>query len=321
MVNLRVLRRNPLVGRSYLLQVAFELSLMVAHSRISLLACVVALAVCWSATAPIVGTLQATPATELLDSDEDFLPDDVEWAVMTSSSNADTDSDGLPDFVEVVQRGSPRSPNWPRPLDHEMRVVVSAPTGGDNGATAWLHVLVRFVEVAIPIDDFSVWFETPWLPGIQIPLEGVLFAAPTIESRSTLAHGTWLRVSTPLASMSLLQTLMPCSIHCSGSVQGRSIHSAVTLFDMGGTPSTIVPFDDHSFAVQTIETPVATVSQSNKVCVLDLKEVGSGPGGTVFEVTNAECTDCNELECGSGCAASIGWLLTIPGGIGVLTGN
>ncbi|MBL8748636.1 MAG: hypothetical protein JNK78_05715 [Planctomycetes bacterium] len=256
-----------------------------------------------------------------MDSDEDFLPDDVEWAVMTSASNPDTDSDGLPDFVEVVQRGSPRSPNWPRPLDHEMRVVVSAPSASDIGATAWLHVLVRFVEVAVPIENFSVWFETPWLPGIQIPLEGVLFAAPTIESRHTTVHGTWLRVSTPLASMSLLQALMPCSIHCRGSVQGRDIHSAVTLFDMAGTPSTIVPFDDHSFAVQTIEAPVATACQSNKVCVLDLTEVGSGPGGTVFEVTDAKCTDCNELECGSGCAASVGWLLTIPGGISVLTGN
>ena len=60
---------------------------------------------------------------------------------------------------------------------------------------------------------------------------------------------------------------------------------------------------------------------SNKVCVLDLSEVGSGPGGVVFEIVDADCEDCNELECGASCSDSVGWVITIPGGHTTLGGG
>ena len=55
--------------------------------------------------------------------------------------------------------------------------------------------------------------------------------------------------------------------------------------------------------------------ETNQVCVLDLAQVGDGPGGVVYEVTAADCEDANELECSSSCSASVGWVLTIPGGV------
>jgi hypothetical protein len=60
---------------------------------------------------------------------------------------------------------------------------------------------------------------------------------------------------------------------------------------------------------------------TNKVCVLDLNEVGSGPGGVVYEIVDADCQDANELECGAGCSQSIGSILTIPGGQAALRGQ
>lgn len=286
--------------------------------KLSLLAGAAALALLWLVS-PTPVIVQATPPGPLDDTDGDFLPDQVEWAVMTSSTSADTDGDAVPDFVEVVQRGLPRTPNGPVGMDHEMRVVVSSPPAGAADQAAWLHVLVRFAETAVPIDNFAIWFETPWLPGLHIPLDGLLMIAPQIDMRVTPVDGVWLRVSAPLVSLSLLHALLPCSIQAEGFVGGRHLRTGANLFEMQGEIATIVPFGNDAFAVQTITAMPPTGCEANKVCVLDLTEVGSGPGGTVFEVTDATCEDCNELECGLGCTGAIGWLLTIPGGTAAMT--
>lgn len=294
---------------------------MAAYLRISLSAAALGLVGLWSVVATDADEVLATPPSPLVDSDDDFLPDQIEWAVLTSATNPDTDGDLVADFVEVVQRGLPRQPNAPVALDHEIRVVIGAPPAGAADQTSWLHVLVRYVEGPVPIDGFSVWFETPLLPGLHVPLESVLFAAPVIETRTTAVDGTWLRVSAPLVSMGLLQLLLPCSIQCEGSFEGRFLRTGVNLFDYMGSVATVVPFGSSGYAVQTFGGVPAGVNESNKVCVLDLSEVGSGPGGIVYQVTHAECEDCNELECGSGCTGSVGWILTIPGGAATLGGN
>ena len=73
--------------------------------------------------------LQAEPAPRDQDSDNDFLPDELEWVCLTNALSPDTDDDGNPDFVEVVQRGNPRHPGQPLPADHEMRLVVTSRPG------------------------------------------------------------------------------------------------------------------------------------------------------------------------------------------------
>ena len=65
-----------------------------------------------------------------IDTDGDFLPDVVEWVVLTDSTNPDTDGDNTPDFVEVVEGGNPRFETPPMPADQQMRLVVTGPTPG-----------------------------------------------------------------------------------------------------------------------------------------------------------------------------------------------
>ena len=116
--------------------------------------------------------------------------------------------------------------------------------------------------------------------------------------------------------------LLPCSIGAEATIGGRSLHTAVNLFDVQGVTTTLVPFRPGQFAMQSIgQLCGPSSSGSNKVCLLSLQRVGSGAGGVVFEVVDAFCDDCNELECSSGCTQSVGWVFTIPGGIETITGG
>lgn len=265
--------------------------------------------------------LQADEVDPLLDADDDFLPDVIEWAVMTNAANTDTDDDECPDFVEVVQRGTPRQHGVARTLDHEMRVVVTAPQPGVTGPT-WLHLLFRFVGDPSLMTSFQCWISLPGMQGVRLPLNMLGFATMSFAERQTAAHGLWVRLSVPMVSEAMLRTLLPCTFEAEATIGGRSILTAVNLFDAQGVTSSLVPFAEDRLAMQSIgQLCGPTSSGSNRVCLLGLRRVGSGIGGTVFEVVEADCEDCNELECSPGCPQSVGWIFTMPGGIESITGG
>ncbi len=257
-----------------------------------------------------------------LDSDDDFLPDAVEWAVVTSPENGDTDRDGVPDFVEVVQRGSPLTLRAPMPQDHEMRVVVnSTPVGTSGARQTWLHLLFRFMGETSLLTSFQSWIQISQMPGIPIGLDGLGSGQMVLRQRQVSNEGLWVSLSVPMGSEQMLRQLLPCTIAAQARIGGRDIRTGVKLFDIRNTTATLVPFRE-GFAVQSIS-PAAPMAGggSNRICVLGLTEAGNGVSGTIYRVATAECDDCNDLECGVGCPETVGWVFVVPGGIETITGG
>lgn len=277
-----------------------------------------AAALAWPVDASVV---RATGGDPLADADDDFLPDSVEWIALTSAANSDTDDDGAADFVEFVQRGQPRQNVAPLPLDHELRIVLTGPQTGAASDAAWLHVFVRRAESTAALTSFTAWLEAPFLPGIRIPFDPFALPGASCVERDAGAEGMWLRFSAPLLGASLLQMILPCSFHAEAVIGGRTVRSGCKLFASGNTVATLTRYDADGYAVQSIAPGAGAGSTSNRVCVLELQEIGSGPSGTLYSVVDADCEDCNELECvPTNCAQSIGWVVTVPGGSGTLGG-
>jgi hypothetical protein len=263
---------------------------------------------CTEAASPVVGqTLVGDPVEFVGDGDEDFLPDAVEWVVLTSASSSDTDGDRSPDFVEVVQHGAPRDPAVTAPDDHEMRVVVTAPRGGDSQSTTWMHLMFRFMGSPVLMTNFGVSIRVPFYPNVEIPLTSLAAGNVVLRQRDAGSRGVWIHVAVPMASEAVLRAILPCTIRATATIGGRSIRTGVLLFDCDGTTSSLVPFDQDRFAVQSISSEQFANSGSNKVCLLSFEESGG-----VATCNGAECEDSNDLQCSRGCPDSVGWVIDLP---------
>jgi hypothetical protein len=256
----------------------------------------------------------------LFDADGDFLPDCIEWAMLTNAADPDTDHDQVSDFVEVVQGGNPRQAGAPLPTDQEMRVVITGAAGGPT-APSWMHLLVRLTEPGAAMTSFQAWLELPAFPGIRLTFDMLALGPAQFQVRNAGLEGVWVQLSVPLVSTAVLQALLPCSIQAESVVAGRYLRSGVQLLDVQGSISTLVAFGDEHFALQSIASVATGGGLSNRVCLLDLQEAGSGPGGTAYIVEDAFCDDCNEVECAPNCTEAIGWVITVPGGLGTLGTN
>jgi len=265
-----------------------------------------------------------------IDTDGDFLPDVVEWIALTDSTSPDTDGDQIPDFVEVIEGGQPRHESMPLPADQQMRVFITGPQPGSADPLTWMHVFLRVMPPAGStsgagqVQAFQTWLENPAMPGVQFPLNGFAAAGAVYREQVTAEHGVWVQLSVPMVSESILQSVLPCTIWAETTVAGQQLQSGQKLIPTPSGVASLVPFGDGRYVIQTLS-PIPSTStlsvETNKVCILTLEEDTTGPAGTTYIVTAADCEDANDLECETSCSQSVGWTITIPGGTELLTGN
>jgi hypothetical protein len=265
-----------------------------------------------------------------LDSDNDFLPDAVEWVLLSNSHKVDTDADGISDFIEVVEGGQPRHQSPVLPADQQMRLVVTGPLPESSDPRTWIHVFHRVMTAeATPgsgpaaIQSFATWYESPSYPGIQLPLNSFATSETIYRERITPTDGIWVQVSIPLVPEATLSSVLPCTIWAESVIAGETVTSGTNLVNTSSGVASLVPFDEWRYVFQILTPQPANmmVTESNQVCVIELKEQTSGAAGTTYQVTDADCEDANELECSTACQQSIGWTVTIPGGTALVGGN
>ena len=191
-----------------------------------------------------------------LDEDDDFLPDAVEWVVLTNANNADTDGDQIPDFVEVVEAGLPRHESSPLPADHQMRLVITGPSPGSNDPRTWMHVFHRVMTSstsvgagAAAIQSFDTWLEGPLWPGVRFPLNSLVAGGVVYRERVTPSDGVWVQFSVPMVSEAILAAVAPCTIWAETTVAGESLVSGMKLVNVAGSVASIVPYTPGLFVM------------------------------------------------------------------------
>ncbi|MGK0204856.1 MAG: hypothetical protein ACI9S9_003942 [Planctomycetota bacterium] len=229
-----------------------------------------------------------------------------------------------------MEAGSPRHASSPLPADQQMRLIITGPTPASADPRTWMHIFHRVMTAQtgpgagiIAIESFNTWLEGPLWPGVQFPLNSFASGEVVYRERITANDGIWVQVSIPLVSQSVLQAVLPCTIWAETSIAGQQLKSGQNLINAGGSIATLVPYMPGRYVFQTLSPtpPSSLVTESNRVCVLELEEQTSGPAGTTYEVMGADCEDANELECSESCQASIGWTITIPGGTELIGGQ
>lgn len=274
------------------------------------------------------GVLHAMAVDPFQDSDGDLLPDSLEWVALGDPRSADSDRDGRDDFIEAVQCTSMRSATPALPLDNEMRVMLSSLADGVTGERyVWVHCLFRFASGRVDLD----WF-MPFIAmsnGLAVPITDMVGRTPMrLNVRSSPSEGAYAIVTLRLARERDFIHTLPCTVNARASVTGRFLTSSIYAYNSHGTLSTLVPLGKDAargfLLSQTLAPHDGTSNpffSGNRVCVQTLCITGQVPGGFVCEVDTSTCEPANGLRCASDCSRMVGETLIAPDGLGAITGG
>jgi hypothetical protein len=267
--------------------------------------------------------LLAADPVPFVDTDGDLLPDRVERALLLDPLSADTDGDGVDDFLHAVQaRMGLNDPRTVFGYDHEARVVVTTEPASGGGESAWVNLLFRFAGSSVL--DLQALEPFIDINGQRHSLSRLL--QTSLSRLQLLPHpteGLYVHCAFRLGTASSLQRLLPCTIGAQAVLGGRTISSGSFLTDADGTTASLVPVAPDSGVIQSLspsgdEDPFWT---SSRVCLLRLSVVTSMPNGMLCEVSNADCIPSGELACPPSCNASRGQVLFVPDGLSTITGG
>lgn len=274
----------------------------------------------WRASA-----LHAQQGNPFQDSDQDLLPDSLEWVALTNPSAGDSDGNGMDDFLQTVQHLAPFS-QTARPDQDEVRVLVSSFGTGDE-AEVYVHMLFRFVGGRIG----NVQSMVPFLSlgtlhnAALLPIDQLIGSGPIcVRSSFNAAIGTRLIVSARIARANELAFVLPCAICAEAVIDGKRYTSGTYLTGTDGQQVALVPISGNRFIAQPLAGDEGASNpfwNSNSVCTMSLDVVGAGLAGILCEVSAADCEVANGLRCAPSCKSSLGRMVFVPDGLSTLTGG
>lgn len=285
---------------------------------VPLLAATLLAAYTWTTDAK---TLTAESAGLFNDADGDFLPDALEWVLLTDPLDADSDDDGVGDYVEMVQSGYPLVADpVPLPSDDEMRVLATTGVDETGASMLWVHVLFRLMNgLDTELEDVLPWVD---LEGTKYPLENLFDGVPVFSRVLENADGMMVMISTPVASEDAARSLLPFTFGISARLGGRSITSSAYYMDLRGQTNTIVARDRDRSVMQTLRQAQqkGVLEFSDRVCALSLTIVGTTPCGPVVRIDSARCEDARRLRCPFSCSAAVETVFLLPDGLSTIAG-
>jgi hypothetical protein len=253
------------------------------------------------------------------DADDDFLPDAVEWVLLTDPDSADTDDDGAIDYIDALGFSQRDPLVAPSLADHSARFVAASSIDDAGRRKIWLFLLMHVVGGnPSSIESFDVFVESN---GVSVSLLPIL-GTGQIYSRSfsdPLNEHLFAIYAFELLDEQISNHLQPLCLGASITLDGLNFTNDLPVFEAEGVMSTLADFGDGRVAVQTLggDTPVQSVWTNNRICTLDIVPITT----TLYQVFRSGCETFEGLYCPPGCRNLTGRTFTLPGGLGAVTGH
>ncbi len=264
--------------------------------------------------------LSAEPSSLLQDTDGDLLPDALEWVLLSQPGSADSDRDGIDDFLEAVRHSGLGDPQ--PSLDHEMRVAVA--TVHDEQGVG--HVVANFMFRAVgDLGDIKSFKAFAVIGKRKLDISPLIaHGLLGVASQTGTSEGSYLIFSVRLGFEDALAPLLPLTIGADATIGTKSIRSGTFLMNVDGSLAALVPYTHKDFAIQTLsarQDPRNPFWKNSHACVLQLVEFGRSGQSALCEVECADCDGAKVLRCAQSCPKMKGLVVVIPHGLGVLRGK
>lgn len=269
--------------------------------------------------------LDALPRPPLLDTDGDFLPDNLEWVLLSDPTRRDTNSDGRNDLLQAMDYEAPRHKTRALKTRDSMRVLVNT-SGSKKNRLVWITLLLRLASGRL--SDLRALQVYMTVGNRKVLLDPLLpYALEDVKTRYIKDQGMLVRLSFRLKLDSVMRYISSTTIGSCGLIGSTLVRSGTVLMDINGY-HTLSFFsdttnDNQGLALQTTgafedENPYWSL---NKLCVLALEMQGVGHGWLICEVTKADCQQESSVRCTSNCGNANGLTFFLPDGGQLLTGR
>jgi hypothetical protein len=261
------------------------------------------------------------------DVDQDLVPHCIELLANTNPSDPDSDGDCIDDFEEILTFTSHDTQLRAKPIDHEMRVLVTSAADACGNGSVYLHLLVRFVNQKL--SDVSHLDLYAHVGGCEVPLFKLLGAGDLrVQHRYRDRDGASYIFSMRVSSEIELRRIVPCTLCVRAVVGERFIHTGTHLTDAGSEIGALIPYSRDTLVVQPVRFGAYTHDENEpyyegagRVCEMSLSQIGNTSSGVLCEVDAADCKPAAGLRCTTGCKKRVGGTVVLPSGLGTITGG